>query len=222
VQFSIEGEQELSTPKNVNDVFYAGRSVNRLPVVIGYNRSNLHEETGAGIPFLLSSHEDEYTNNRNNIQDAAAQKLMRRWRVSKGADVNIDDLLNRPVAYYDADDATPIMDTSDIMPSMRTADQQSADINSLVPVDLSNQGRSVAPKGMNATLGTVQMGAADSTMKRNNMLQLRNCISLRNLPLHMRRMKLSPDLPLRKPTCNLRSQRVWLILKSWIFLLTYQ
>lgn len=174
VQFSIEGEKELSTPKNVNDVFFAGRPVNRLPVVIGYNRSNLHEETGAGIPFLLSSHEDEYTSNRNNIQDAAAQKLMKRWRISKGADVNIDDLLNRPAVYYDEGDASPLPDTADIMPSMRTADQQSADINSLVPVDLSNQGRSVAPKGMNATLGTVQMGAADSTMKRNNMLQLRN------------------------------------------------
>lgn len=174
VQFSIEGEKELSSPKNVNDVFFGGRSVNKLPVVIGYNRSNLHEETGAGIPFLLSSHEDEYSNNRNNIQDAAAQKLMRRWRVSKGADVNIDDLLNRPVAYYDSDDATPIPDTADIMPSMRTADQQAADINSLVPVDLTNMGRSVAPKGMNQTLGTVQINQADSSMKRNNMLQLRN------------------------------------------------
>lgn len=173
VQFSLEG-QELSGWKDVNDVFFAGRPVNRLPVVIGYNRSNLHEEFGCGIPFLISSHEDEYSQTRNNVQDAANAKLQKKWRISKGSDVNIDDLVNRPAFYADAGEVEAVNDHADMMPAMRTNDAQSADINSLVPVDMMNMGRSVAPKGMNQTLGTVQLSQQDSSLKRNNMLMLRN------------------------------------------------
>lgn len=174
VQFSLEGDTELSGFKDVNEVFFAGRPVNRLPVIIGYNRSNIHEEFGCGIPFLISSHEDEYSQTRNNIQDAANMKLQRKWRISKGSDVNIDDLVNRPAFYADQGEVEAVNDHADMMPAMRTNDSQSADINSLVPVDMMNMGRSVAPKGMNQTLGTVQLSQQDSSLKRNNMLMLRN------------------------------------------------
>lgn len=174
VDFSIEGKKVLSSTKGVNDVFFNGRPVHRLPVVVGYNRSNIHENIGAGIPFLTASHEDEWNNNRNDIADAARRSLQDKWRIDRGAEVNIDQLLNSPAFYADQGEVEQLPSPVNILQAQRSNDSIMQEIVEMVPTSIANRGRSVVPRGTTSTLGANQMMDQDSNTKRSNQMQLRN------------------------------------------------
>lgn len=174
VQFSIDGKKEISGWKCVNQVFFNGRKVNRLPVVVGKSKTALYESTGIGTPYLIASHEDEWSRNRNDIQDAARLALMQKWRITRGADVNVDDVLNRPAFYADPGDIERVDTRVDLLSAQRGNDQIQSEIVELAPTSIANRGRSVAPKGTNQTLGAVQLMDMDSNSKRNNQMRMRN------------------------------------------------
>lgn len=174
VQFSMDGKQLLSDWKCVNKTFFNGRKVNRLPVVVGKSKTALYESTGIGTPYLIASHEDEWSRNRNDIQDAARLALMQKWRITRGADVNIDDVLNRPAFYADPGDIERVDTRVDLISAQRGNDQIDSEIIQLAPTTISQRGRSVAPKGTNQTLGAVQLMDMDSNSKKNNQMRMRN------------------------------------------------
>lgn len=174
VQFSLDCKLPLSSWKDVNQVFFNGRKVNKLPVVVGKSKCALYESTGIGTPYLIASHEDEWSRNRNDIQDAARLALMQKWRVTRGADVNIDDVLNRPAFYADPGDIERVDTRVDLMSAQRGNDQIQAEIIELAPTSIANRGRQVAPKGTNQTLGAVQLMDMESNSKKNNQMRMRN------------------------------------------------
>jgi hypothetical protein len=174
VIFSLAGKEMLSSAKSVNDVYFGGRSVNKFPVVVGIMKASLHEVAGVGIPWLIASHEDEWNTNRNAIQEASKQSLNMKWRIDKGADVDITQLLTKPAFYADAGEVERIDNRQDINNILRSNDTIGQEISELVPTSVSTRGRSIVPKGANATLGTVQMMEMDSLTKKNAQMRLRN------------------------------------------------
>jgi hypothetical protein len=182
VSFSIEGKLELSEPKSVNEVFFDGRKVNRLPVVMGTTKIKLWEAVGRGIPETIAPVEDEWTDHRNNLNDAAKLALKGKWRLRPDSDVDIDSLLNEEVFYANEGDATPVVMDSNISGSMRAADAINADLNELVPVGMDS--KQVVPKGVDKTLGAVQLALGASNEKLSVGIMVRNFTFFRPL-LHL-------------------------------------
>lgn len=174
-QFSIKGDTELSTIRPVNNVFFGGREVNRLPVVVGIFQQKLWESVGRGLPETIAPIEDEWQDQRNNLNDIAkAAAQGGRIRVQSDSDVNLDDVLNSRIFYADQGEVEFIQYNSGIMESLRAADPLVADINELLPVGIENRSRTMVPKGTNNTLGANQMMEQASNSKLGVQLMTRN------------------------------------------------
>jgi len=161
VQFSLEGKVPVSKYKPVNEVFFKGNEVNCLPVVIGYADDELWENVGRGLPKIIAPLEDEATDHRNNFNDYAKQLLQgKRW-VNPDSDIDIDDLINRPVVRGKfGEDFGNIDVPQGAMDVLRATDSITSEMNGLIPVGVNAMGQRVVQKGQNATLGTVQMNQA--------------------------------------------------------------
>lgn len=166
---------EVSERKSVSDVWFGGRPVNILPVSVGYNKPKLLEQIGWAIPELIKPLEDEHTNHRNNVSDAAKIAIQGRWWLEEDSDTNIDNLLNSRVVYGRKDQDFGALDTNmDVITSMRADDSINADINELIPAGLMSGARGVVPKGTNKTLGATQMGKMESDEKLGVQIMTRN------------------------------------------------
>lgn len=179
VSFSIDGKLELSKAKPVNDVFFNGRKVNRLPVVMGTTKLKLWEAVGRGIPETIAPIEDEWTDHRNNLNDAAKLSLKGKWRLRPDSDVDIDSLLNEEVFYANEGEATRIETDYNIAGAMRAADAVNADLNELIPVGMDS--KQVVPKGVDKTLGAVQLALGASNEKLSVGIMVRNFTFFRPL-----------------------------------------
>jgi hypothetical protein len=175
VQFSIEGKEKLSKRKPVNDVFFNGRDVDCLPIAFGYSDDELWENVGRGLPKVIAPLEDEASDHRNNYNDYAKQLLRGKLWVNPDSNVDIDQLINMPVVYgREGQDFGQRAMPNGSMDVLRATDSITQDMNSLVPVDISGMGGRTAPKGMNSTLGTVQMAQGQSESKLGVRLITRN------------------------------------------------
>jgi len=172
VTFSLDGEMILSETKPVNDVFFNGRPVNRLPVVLGTSKLKLLENIGRGLPETIAPIEDEWTDHRNNINDAAKITIQGRVRIEPGSEVEINDVLNARAFYASQGDVEFVDRQMNLIDSLRAADSLNADMNELVPVGLDN--RQLVPKGTNKTLGAVQMSMGAQQEKLSVQLMVRN------------------------------------------------
>jgi hypothetical protein len=167
--------EELSAGKPVNEVFFGGRAVNILPVSVGYNKPKLLEQVGWAIPELIAPLEDEHTNHRNNVNDAAKIAIQGRWWMEEGGDTNIDNLLNARVVYGKmGQDFGPLETNMDVITSMRADDTLNMEINELIPAGLQSQARGIVPKGTNKTLGATQLGKMESDEKLGVQIVTRN------------------------------------------------
>lgn len=176
VSFSLgDFADELSSPKKVKDVWFAGRDVNILPISVGYNKPKLLEQVGWAIPEIISPLEDEHVNHKNNVSDAAKIAIQGRWWVEEGGDTNIDNLLNSRVVYGKAGADFGSLDTNmDIVTSLRADDMLNQEINELIPAGLQSGARGVVPKGTNKTLGATQLGKMESDEKLGVQIVTRN------------------------------------------------
>lgn len=175
VQFSIEGTEALSSRKPVNDVFFGGREENCLPIAMGCCDLELWENIGRGLPKIIAPLEDEATDHRNNYNDYAKQLLRgKRW-VSPDSDIDVDQLIHMPVVYgrYGTDFGDVPVSTNSLE-VLRATDNIEQDMNALIPVDIMGMGGRVTPKGMEATLGNVQMTQGQSDAKLGIRLLTRN------------------------------------------------
>lgn len=188
-EFSIEGKLALSKPKPVNDVFFGGRKVNKLPVVMGTTKLKLWEAIGRGIPETIAPIEDEWTDHRNNLNDAAKFALQGRHRLDPGSDVDIDSLLNERVFYAKAGEVETVETDYNIQGSLRAADSINADLNELLPVGM--ESRQVVPRGVDKTLGAVQLALGASNEKMSVALMVRNFTFFRPLLYLIAQMELA-------------------------------
>lgn len=180
VSFSIEGKVLLSDRKPVDDVFFNGRRVNVLPVVVGYMDKALHENIGRSLPQAIAPIEDQYTDHINNVNDIAKNMARGgRIRIAPGADVDIDQVLNGGVFTAESGEVEFVQYNSGVMDALRSADMHSAAINSLAPAGVSAV--NIAPKGTNKTLGVSQMIQAGTDGKRYCQLMVRNQTFLKPL-----------------------------------------
>ena len=174
VSFSIEGKVALSKkPRPSDDIFFNGRRVNALPVVIGYFDKYLHENMGRSLPQVIAPIEDQYIDHINNVNDIA-KNIARggRIRLSPGHDVDIDDVLNGAVFEAEQGEVEFIQYNPGIMEGMRVSDMHSAAMNAVAPVGVSAV--NLAPKGTNKTLGQSQMVQSTTDAKRFVQLMVRN------------------------------------------------
>lgn len=176
VAFSLgEFQEEISAAKPVNEVFFGGRAINILPVSVGYNKPKLLEQVGWAIPELIAPLEDEHTNHRNNVNDAAKIAIQGRWWLEEGGDTNIDNLLNARVVYgKQGQDFGPLETNMDAITSMRADDTLNMEINELIPAGLQSSARGIVPKGTNKTLGATQLGKMESDEKLGVQIVTRN------------------------------------------------
>lgn len=189
VSFSIEGKLHLSDPKPVDEIFYNGRQVNKLPVVLGTAKLKLWENAGRGLPETVAPVEDEWIDHRNNLNDAAKLAIQGRWRVNKNSDIDIDSLLNSPVFYGNMGEAELLNQEYNISGALRAADAITADFNELVPVDMGS--RQVIPKGTDKTLGALQLAMGASNDKLSVSLLVRNITFLRPLLFIIAQMEIA-------------------------------
>lgn len=175
VTFSIAGTFPLSTEKPVNDVFFNGREVNRLPLVVGYLKSRLWDATGVGFPEVIAPIEDELNDHRNNANDVA--KMMAqggRIRLNPEHNLDLDQLANARMFMADKDDFEFIQYPNGMLESMRMDDSRSQDIASLVPMGMADRSRQLSLKGTTKGLGLHQMQDQDSNAKLGVNLLVRN------------------------------------------------
>lgn len=166
---------EISARKPVNDVWFRGEPVNKLPVSVGYSKPKLLEQVGWAIPELISPLEDEHTNHKNNVNDAAKIAIQGRWWMEQDSDVNVDQLLNSRVVYGRKDTDFGALDTNmDVVTTMRADDMLNQEINELIPAGLQSGARGIVPKGTNRTLGAAQMGKMESDEKLGVQIVTRN------------------------------------------------
>jgi hypothetical protein len=174
VSFSIEGKKELTKDrKPSDDIFFNGRRVNMLPVVIGYMDKYLHENMGRSLPQVIAPIEDQYIDHINNVNDIA-KNIARggRIRITPGTDVNLDQVMNGAAFTAEEGDVEFTQYNPGVMEGMRASDMHSAAINALAPVGVSSV--NLAPKGTNKTLGQSQMVQGASDSKRYVQLMVRN------------------------------------------------
>lgn len=174
VQFSAKGAYELSSFKSVDEVFWGGKLTNLIPVVVGYSNPTLWESFGRGIPMDIASLEDEYSNNRNNLQDAANRALQKKYLIQRGSDVDINQLIHMPAVYAEPGEVTEMSTQVSMLESLRATDALQSDISEIAPAGVMSRGRSIVPNGTDQTLGALQMTMQDSGGKLNAMLRTRN------------------------------------------------
>lgn len=175
VTFSLAGTFALSTAQPVNDVFYNGREVNRLPLVVGYLKSRLWDATGVGFPEVIAPIEDELNDHRNNANDIA--KMMAqggRIRVNPEHSVNLDQVANARMFLAEKDEVEFLQYPNGMLEAMRMDDSRSQDIASLVPMGISDRSRQLSLKGSTKGLGLHQMQEQDSNAKLGVNLMIRN------------------------------------------------
>jgi hypothetical protein len=171
--FSLKGEKLVGDFQLVDDLFFGGRKVNKLPAVIGTTKFKLWEAVGRGLPEVIAPIEDEWTAHRNNINDAAKAALTGRYRVEPTSRIRINDLLNSPVFRASKGEYEKIeTNTEDVINAFRASDSLNSDMTELTPVGMEN--KNIAPKGTNKTLGAVQLSLGQSNDKQAVMLLVRN------------------------------------------------
>lgn len=174
VQFSLEGKHALSERKTVDEVFFAGRKVNRLPFVVGTTKLKLWKAAGRAIPETIAPLEDQHTDHINNVNDAVKSSIQGRYRVNPDSDLNVDDLLNRRIVYADPGEYERINDEFGIISTLRVDDSINMGINELVPVGMASGGRGVVPKGTDKTLGALQVAKLEGDEKQGVHIKTRN------------------------------------------------
>lgn len=175
VTFSISGRFQLSTQKPVNDVFFNGRPVNRLPLVVGYLKSRLWDATGVGFPEIIAPIEDELSDHRNNANDIAKQMAQGgRIRVNPDHNVDLDQVANARMFLAEKDEVEFIQYQPGMLESMRMDDSRSQDIAALVPMGIADRSRQLALKGSTKGLGLHQMQEQDANAKLGVSLMIRN------------------------------------------------
>jgi hypothetical protein len=171
-QFTFEGEVVVSSRRSVNDVFFNGRRVDRLPAVLGTHKMKLWESIGRGEPETIAPLEDELINQKNNIADKAKIDIQGRWRVDHDSDIEVDDLLNARVFYADRDEYDRIEQKEGILDSMRVADSLESEMAQVVPVGSGS--KHLVPRGTGKTLGAVQLALGSQNEKLSVQLIVRN------------------------------------------------
>lgn len=174
-QFSFDFVDELSGIKPVNEVWFGGRKVHILPVVVGHTKPKLWESGGRAVPEIIAPIEDEHIDHKNNVNDAAKIAIQGRWWVDEDSDVNIDRLLNARVVRGRKDEDFGALETNfDVITTLRADDARNMEINELIPAGVMSGQRNVVPKGTNKTLGAQQMGQMQSDEKMGVQLYTRN------------------------------------------------
>lgn len=173
VSFSIHGKKLIAKRKPSDDVFFAGRRVNTIPVSIGYTDKMLHENVTRSLPQVIAPIEDQYQDHINNINDIT-KNIARggRIRLEPGGDYDLNQILNGGAFQASQGDVEFIQYNPGIMEGLRASDMHSAAINSLVPSGVSPV--NIAPKGTNKTLGVSQMIQQSTDTKRYVQLMVRN------------------------------------------------
>jgi len=175
VQFSIAGSFPLSSSLPVNDVFYNGREVNKLPLVVGYLKGRLWDATGVGFPEVIAPIEDELSDHRNNANDVAKQMAQGgRIRVSPDHNIDLDQLANSRIFAADKDEFEFVQFPNGLLESMRMDDSRNQDIAALVPMGVADRSRQLALKGTTKGLGLHQMQDQDANAKLGVNLMIRN------------------------------------------------
>ena len=175
VQFSLGGNFPLSTFLPVNDVFFGGREVNKLPLVVGYLKGRLWDATGVGFPEVIAPIEDELNDHRNNANDVAKQMAQGgRIRVSPDHNIDLDQLANSRIFQAEKDEYDFVQFPNGMLESMRMDDSRTQDIAALVPMGMSDRSRQLSLKGTTKGLGLHQMQDQDSNAKLGVNLMVRN------------------------------------------------
>lgn len=182
VSFSIEGTKKLSDPNPVDDVFYNGRRVNKLPIIIGASKLKPWEAIGRGLPEVLKAIEEEYANMRNIFNDLLRQLAEGKYRVSPSAEIDFDALINSP--FFEAElGEVERFDVNGVGSAIgAVANGTSAlvgDINELAPVGMESS--QIVPSGNDKTLGAIQLALGSSNEKLSNALTVRNETFMRPL-----------------------------------------
>jgi hypothetical protein len=172
VEFSLEGKKKLSEKQNINDAWYNGRRVNRLPVVVGTTKLKPFVAMGRGIPETIKPIEDEYEKTRNLLLDAARQDVEGRWRVNPGSDIDLNELINSPIVRANVGDVEKFDNRANSMTALQQSGALTGDINELAPVGMESS--QVVPSGTDKTLGAIQMAMGSSNEKLSVALLVRN------------------------------------------------
>jgi hypothetical protein len=170
--FSAKGEKQLSGLKDVNDLFFRGRKVHRLPVVMGTSKLKLWEAVGRGLPETIAPIEDEWSAHRNNINDAAKMTIQGRYRLEPTSRIKVDDLINAAVFRASKGEYEKVDQNLNLSDSMRAAESINADMTELIPIGMEN--RQITPRGTTKTLGAVQLALGQSNEKLSVQLMVRN------------------------------------------------
>ncbi len=170
--FSADGELPLSSVRPVSEVFYAGRKVNRLPVVLGCNDFELWQPVGRGLPKLIAPVEDEITDARNNANDYAKQLVQGRWRIRPDTDIDLDAVLNGRAFFAEPGDVERMDHRAGFMESLRISDGLTMELHELAPMGL--ESRSIVPKGTSKTLGAARIQERNSNKRLASRLLVRN------------------------------------------------
>jgi hypothetical protein len=171
-EFSLKGEKAISSRRSVDEVFFNGRRVGRLPVVLGTHKFKLWEAVGRGEPEAIGPLEDEHVTHKNNVADAAKIAVQGRWRVDRGTDIKIDDLLNARVFEADRGEYDKLDQEFNTVDSLRVMDAIKAEMAEVVPVGMEN--KNLVPRGTARTLGAVQMALGAQNEKLSVQLLVRN------------------------------------------------
>jgi hypothetical protein len=172
VSFSLEGKEALSSQKPVNDVFFAGRRVNRLPLVLGTHKLKLWEAVGRGEPETIAPLEDELIEHKNALADASRIAIQGRFRVNKDSDINFDDLLNNRIVLADEGEFEKFDTQFNTVDALRVLDSLQTDMAEMVPVGM--QSKQLVPRGNGRTLGAVQLALGSQNEKLSVQLITRN------------------------------------------------
>lgn len=181
VQFSLEGKEILSERRTVDEVFFAGRKVNVLPVVVGTTKLKLWKSAGRSLIETIAPLEDQHIDHINNVNDAVKMAIQGRYRVDPSSDLNVDDLLNRRIVYAHQGEYDRIESDFGVISSMRVDDMINSGINELIPVGMVGGARGVVPKGTDRTLGAVQIGKMEGDEKQGVHIKTRNETFLKNV-----------------------------------------
>lgn len=179
LEFSIEGKMKLSEPKDLNEVWYNGRRVNKLPVVVGTTKLKPFLAIGRGLPETIGPVEDEYQSLRNLSLDKARQDIEGRWRVNPDSDVDLNELINSPVVRANQFDVEKFDNRSNNMGVTQQISALVGDINELAPVGMESS--QIVPNGNDKTLGAIQLALGSSNEKLSVALMVRNFTFFRPL-----------------------------------------
>lgn len=174
LQFSLDGKKSLGAAKTVDDACFGGRKVNRYPVSVGTTKLKLWENVGRAIPETIAPIEDEHTDHKNNINDAAKIAIQGRYRLDPDSDINVDDLLNSRAFYAEPNSFERVKDDFGVVASLRANDTTVADIMELIPAGMMTGARGLVAKGTAQTLGAKQLGKMESDEKLGVAIMTRN------------------------------------------------